>query len=134
MKLYMTLVFVICGSLAGLAGVVQTARLTIGQRKTEIANSRRQLYRRLQHRHVLMRVAAGILEFRSELVGLSMVFTARAAEFLALAERLRAQGYGGHVTAGGHFATFHAGEILRDCSALDSIVHGEGEEVMGVRA
>ncbi|MGQ9731534.1 MAG: ABC transporter permease [Candidatus Zipacnadales bacterium] len=28
---YMTIVFVICGSLAGLAGVVQTARLTIGQ-------------------------------------------------------------------------------------------------------
>jgi len=67
---------------------------------------------------------------RPEVVGLSMVFTARAREFIALAERLRRAGYRGHITAGGHFASFHAREVLEDHPALDSIVHGEGEEAI----
>jgi anaerobic magnesium-protoporphyrin IX monomethyl ester cyclase len=65
-----------------------------------------------------------------DLAGLSMLFTARATEFTALAERLRALGWDGHLTAGGHFAALHARELLRDHPAFDSIAHGEGEELM----
>ena len=71
-----------------------------------------------------------LVEFGPAVVGLSMVFTARAREFVALAEGLRAAGYRGHVTAGGHFASFHAADLLRDVGAIDSIVHGEGEETL----
>ncbi len=67
---------------------------------------------------------------RPDVVGLSMVFTARAREFISLAEQLRHAGYRGHVTAGGHFASFHAREVLEDHPALDSIIHGEGEEAI----
>ncbi|NQU20156.1 MAG: B12-binding domain-containing radical SAM protein [Candidatus Nealsonbacteria bacterium] len=67
---------------------------------------------------------------RPEVVGLSMVFTARAREFISLAERLRGVGYRGHVTAGGHFASFHARDVLEDHPAIDSIIHGEGEEAI----
>jgi len=73
---------------------------------------------------------AGLMAAGPEVVGLSMVFTARAGEFIALAEGLRAAGYRGHITAGGHFASFHARQILEDYSAFNSIIHGEGEEAI----
>src|SRR5713101_1130783 len=47
-------------------------------------------------------------------VGLSMVFQVRAREFYDLSRALRSAGYQGHVTAGGHFATFAFEPILRD--------------------
>jgi len=72
-------------------------------------------------------LAGRILSYAPHLVGLSMVFTGRAREFAALAETLRRFGYPGHVTAGGHFAAFHAEELLTDVPAIDSVVHGEGE-------
>src|SRR3954452_9165443 len=46
-------------------------------------------------------------------VGLSLAFQWRAPDFLALAVALREEGYAGHITAGGHFATFAAAELLR---------------------
>jgi radical SAM superfamily enzyme YgiQ (UPF0313 family) len=78
----------------------------------------------------LAHVAMSIDAFGPDAVGLSMMFTARSREFVELAERLRALGYSGHITAGGHFASFHAERLLDDCPAIDSIVHGEGEEGM----
>ena len=42
-------------------------------------------------------------------VGLSLAFQWRAPDFLALAVALREAGYRGHITAGGHFATFAGG-------------------------
>ncbi len=75
-------------------------------------------------------VAAAIARWRPEIVGMSMVFTARARQFVALAEALRRRGFSGHVTAGGHFASFHAEPLLRDVAAIDSVLHGEGEEAM----
>jgi len=62
------------------------------------------------------------------LVGLSLAFQWRAPDFLALAVALRTEGYAGHVTAGGHFATFAAAELLRDFPELDSICRQESEE------
>ncbi len=74
-------------------------------------------------------VLSGILEAPEPplAVGLSMAFQWRAPDFLALAVALREQGYEGHVTAGGHFATFAAADLLRDFPALDSICRQESE-------
>ena len=75
-------------------------------------------------------LAAAIVDYDPRVVGLSMVFTARAQEYLALAAALRARGFSGHVTAGGHFASFHSRQLLEEFPALDSILHGEGERAM----
>jgi len=65
-----------------------------------------------------------------ELVGLSMVFTRRAREFLDLAQALRAKAVRGPIVAGGHFAVLHARELLRDAPQLDFVLAGEGEEAL----
>jgi radical SAM superfamily enzyme YgiQ (UPF0313 family) len=75
-------------------------------------------------------IVTEVIGFAPELVGLSMVYTARAREFVDLAAALRRAGFNGHITAGGHFASFHAQELLNRFSAFDSIVHGEGEETI----
>jgi anaerobic magnesium-protoporphyrin IX monomethyl ester cyclase len=75
-------------------------------------------------------IAEHILAYKPDLVGLSMVFTGRAREFAQLAEQLKQLGYSGHITAGGHFASFHDDRLLADIPAIDSIVHGEGEETL----
>src|SRR5581483_9420302 len=63
-------------------------------------------------------------------VGLSLAFQWRAKDFLALAMALRQAGHRGHVTAGGHFATFACRELLRDFPELDSICRQESEETI----
>ncbi len=75
-------------------------------------------------------MAQRVVAWRPDLVGLSMLFTSRSHEFVALARSLRGQGFRGHLTAGGHFASLHARELLEDQPAFDSIVGGEGEEVL----
>ncbi|MGE5137840.1 MAG: B12-binding domain-containing radical SAM protein, partial [Rudaea sp.] len=64
------------------------------------------------------------------LVGLSIIFQYRALEFMKLAAALRQALPKAHITAGGHFPTFTAPELLRDTPALDSIVRGEGEHTL----
>jgi radical SAM superfamily enzyme YgiQ (UPF0313 family) len=64
------------------------------------------------------------------LVGLSMTFQFRAREFGALAAALRDAGYGGHITAGGHFPTFAYREVLEAFPALDTVVRHEGEATL----
>jgi radical SAM superfamily enzyme YgiQ (UPF0313 family) len=80
----------------------------------------------------LPRALASILERPDPpgLVGLSLAFQWRARDFLALAIALREAGYRGHVTAGGHFATFACRELLRDFPELDSICRQEAEETL----
>ncbi len=75
-------------------------------------------------------LAADIVDAKPDLVGLSMLFTSRSREFVALAYNLRKLGFRGHITAGGHFAQFHATQLLTDHLVFDSIVHGEGEEAI----
>ncbi|MBI5303850.1 MAG: cobalamin B12-binding domain-containing protein [Chloroflexi bacterium] len=60
-------------------------------------------------------------------IGLSIIFQYRAPEFLKLAEQLRQLLPNVHITAGGHFCTFTASDLLRDYPALNSVVRGEGE-------
>jgi anaerobic magnesium-protoporphyrin IX monomethyl ester cyclase len=64
------------------------------------------------------------------LVALSLAFQWRATEFLALAMALRERGYRGHITAGGHFGTFSAREILDDFPEIDSICLHEAEDTI----
>ncbi len=66
----------------------------------------------------------------AELAGLSMVFTWRAKQFAQVAIRARDLGFSGHITAGGHFAAFHAERLLRDVPAIDSVAIGEGERIL----
>src|ERR1044071_2742415 len=73
-------------------------------------------------------VIAQALREKPGIVGLSMVFQVRAREFMELARDLKRAGFPGHVTAGGHFATFAADELLKSVSELDSIVRQEGQQ------
>jgi anaerobic magnesium-protoporphyrin IX monomethyl ester cyclase len=76
------------------------------------------------------RAAAEIVESKACFVGLSMVFTRRADEFARLAARAKELGYPGLIVAGGHFAAFHAAEVLRDVPAIDLVAVGEGERIL----
>jgi hypothetical protein len=71
-----------------------------------------------------------ILEAQPAMVGISLAFQWRASDFLALAVGLREQGYRGHITVGGHFATFASLELLREFPELDSIVRQEAEQTI----
>jgi len=75
-------------------------------------------------------LADAIAAWAPDIVGLSMIFTVRSREFMALARTLRALGFAGHITAGGHFAALHANELLAEGATLDSVVLGEGERPM----
>jgi hypothetical protein len=59
-----------------------------------------------------------------------MAFQWRAPDMLALAVALREAGYTGHITFGGHFATFASREVLRDFPEVDSICRQEAEETL----
>jgi anaerobic magnesium-protoporphyrin IX monomethyl ester cyclase len=72
-------------------------------------------------------VVRKILSENPGIVGLSMSFQYRGEDFIGLAEQLRRKGLAGHVTAGGHFATFAFHEILDSCLSIDSIIRLSGE-------
>ena len=73
------------------------------------------------------RVAGRIAAREPALVGLSMAFQHRATEFVALATELRAQGYRGHICAGGHVPTVMPEEVLAG-GAIDTVLAHEGED------
>ncbi len=76
------------------------------------------------------KVVQDILNFNPQIIGLSMVFTSRAREFLHLAQSLREAGYSGHIIAGGHFASFNSEQLLAEYPSINSVALGEGEELM----
>lgn len=76
------------------------------------------------------RAARELSDSAAPLAGFSLVFTHRAGEFAALATRAREAGFGGHIVAGGHFATFNAEALLAEVPAFDSVGCGEGEELV----
>ena len=67
-------------------------------------------------------IAKRIASANPELVGLSMQFQHRAHDFLALAKRLRARGFRGHVTCGGQHPTMAYREAQR--SERSGFVYG----------
>ena len=81
-------------------------------------------------REQIPQVVRAVLDAGPGLVGLSMIFTGRARQYVDLAMALRQAGYRGHVTAGGHFASFHAARLLGECVAIDSVVHGDAEQAI----
>ena len=78
------------------------------------------------------KVVQDILNFTPQIIGLSMVFTSRAREFLNLAKSIRESGYEGHIVAGGHFASFNSEQLLTDYPAINSVALGEGETPYGL--
>ena len=70
------------------------------------------------------------LAFAPEIAGLSMIFTSRGREFCRFAANLRQAGYGGHIIAGGPFASFNCEQLVTDFAAFDSVALGEGEGIM----
>ncbi|MCA9649626.1 MAG: cobalamin B12-binding domain-containing protein [Myxococcales bacterium] len=64
------------------------------------------------------------------LVGIQLAFQWRAIEMMSLAMGLRERGYAGHITTGGHFATFSAQELLRDFPELDTVCRHESEQTL----
>lgn len=85
---------------------------------------------RFNAREHLGSVVQQVRDQKAGLVGMSMVFQWRAREYFELARSLRRAGYEGHITAGGHFATFAREPILVDVPELDSIIRHEGEETI----
>lgn len=68
-----------------------------------------------------------LLALNPPVIGLSLAFQWRAKDFFALAVALRQRGWEGHLTAGGHFGTFSASEILAEFEEFDSICRQEAE-------
>ncbi|RLB59669.1 MAG: hypothetical protein DRI90_15115 [Deltaproteobacteria bacterium] len=75
----------------------------------------------------LNRVASEINRRNPPLVGLAFPDGGSAPLPLSLGELLRATGYGGHITAGGPFATLARGWLLDRYGWLDSVVRYAGE-------
>ena len=69
-----------------------------------------------------------VIAQRPSVVGVSLAFQWRANDFLAFVVALREAGFAGHITAGGHFGTFAAREIMTDFPELDSVCVQEAEE------
>ncbi len=73
-------------------------------------------------------VVEKILAESPKLVGFSIQFQHRVEQFVAVAKTLRAAGYEGHLTAGGHFPTAAYRELLEGDGGLDTIVMNDGEQ------
>ena len=76
------------------------------------------------------RVARLAMRGAPDVIGLSIQFQHRAPEFLALARKLREDGYRGHITAGGQFPTLAWREALDAQHGVDTVVLHDGEETL----
>jgi radical SAM superfamily enzyme YgiQ (UPF0313 family) len=70
------------------------------------------------------------LALNPSVIAISLAFQWRAEDAFALAMALRESGYRGHITAGGHFATFCWQEVLTNFPEFDSLCLGEAEETV----
>lgn len=69
-----------------------------------------------------------VLRTGPAVVGLGMQFQHRTSDFLALARRLRAAGFTGHITCGGQFPTLAHDALLAEAGTpIDSAVLHDGE-------
>ena len=72
-------------------------------------------------------LAAALADSGADVIGLSIQFQHRAQEFVALARKLRQQGFAGHLTCGGQLPSMAYEQLLRDETGIDSVVLHEGE-------
>lgn len=70
------------------------------------------------------------LALAPDLVGLGIAFQNQIEEYLLFLRQLRARGFAGHLTAGGHVPTFCYQELLGDLPELDTVVRHDGEETL----
>jgi hypothetical protein len=77
----------------------------------------------------IAQVTADVTRLQPDVVGLGVQFQHSIDESLLLARSLRDAGFSGHLTCGGHVATFCYAELLRD-GPFDSIVRHEGEQTL----
>jgi radical SAM superfamily enzyme YgiQ (UPF0313 family) len=82
------------------------------------------------YRKDLDRTVDAVLTERPDLVGLGIAFQNNVDDYVLLVRTLRARGYRGHITCGGHVATFCWEELLRELPELDSVVRHDGEETL----
>ena len=82
------------------------------------------------YRQDLDRAIDDVLSREPDLVGLGMAFQNNIADYMAFMHSLRARGYRGHLTCGGHVPTFCYRELLRDEPGLDTAVRHEAEETI----
>lgn len=75
-------------------------------------------------------LCARVVAERPHLVGFSLIFQYMAPSFSRVVAALRDAGYDGHVTMGGHFASFEPAEVLDRIPGLDSVVCFEGEATL----
>ncbi|NMB79808.1 MAG: radical SAM protein, partial [Methanomicrobiales archaeon] len=68
--------------------------------------------------------------FQPDLIALSVAFQSRAPAFFDLIRAIRAGGYTGHISVGGHFPTFEFTKILSTLPEIDSVVRFEGEQAL----
>jgi anaerobic magnesium-protoporphyrin IX monomethyl ester cyclase len=75
-------------------------------------------------------LCSAVTRERPHLVGLSLIFQYMAPAFGHVIEALRASGYEGHITMGGHYPSFEPAEVLEGMPGLDSVVRFEGEATL----
>ncbi len=73
---------------------------------------------------------ARAVEANPPVVGISVPTLPNLPSAVHVLRALRAAGYRGHITMGGHVPTFQYVEILDSMPGLDSIVRGEGEHTL----
>ncbi len=71
-----------------------------------------------------------VLDEQPDLVGLGIAFQNNIDDYVLLMRALRARGYQGHLTCGGHVGTFCWEELLHEVPELDSVVRHDGEETL----
>jgi radical SAM superfamily enzyme YgiQ (UPF0313 family) len=84
----------------------------------------------LNHLGDVQPIARAILRDSVSVVGLSLSDGGSAPLALALGEMLHAQGFDGHITCGGPFATLARDWLLERYEWIDSVVRHEGERVL----
>lgn len=82
------------------------------------------------YRSDLDRAVEATLALRPDLVGLGIAFQNNIDDYLAFMRELRARGFAGHLTCGGHVPTFCYRELLDDEPGLDSVVRHDGEQTL----
>jgi hypothetical protein len=82
------------------------------------------------YRKDLDETAARVLAEQPDLVGLGIAFQNNVDDYVLLLRTLRARGYRGHLTCGGHVGTFCWQELLGEIPELDTVVRHDGEETL----
>jgi radical SAM superfamily enzyme YgiQ (UPF0313 family) len=75
-------------------------------------------------------VVQTVMQQAPDVVGLSIQFQHRVYEFLALARKLRAAGFRGHITCGGQFPSLAWKDTLDPRHGVDSVTLHEGERTI----